>query len=278
MDDHYLSINFKVNPISGIDILIAELSFLNFEMFQEKDDELYAFIKNSDYTDSIFNNLRILKSNEFEISHKINVIKNINWNEQWEKNFDIVEIDKNCIIRAPFHKPSNKIYDIIINPEMSFGTGHHETTRLMAQSILEEDLNNKRLCDIGCGTGVLSIIAEKKGANEIDAVDIDIKCCKSSLKNIQRNSCKKINVIHNSVEMLIGNKYDFILSNITLNTIVKNLKYFQQISKPNTILIIRGFYNDDLNLISEKLKKFSFKMKEFKLLNNWVCAKYYHIQ
>tara|TARA_B100000965_G_scaffold83237_2_gene67001 strand:- start:644 stop:1477 length:834 start_codon:yes stop_codon:yes gene_type:complete len=275
MGDTYLAINFKVSPISGRDILIAELSYLSFEMFEEKIEGVIAYIKKSAYKDGILNNVRIFNSNEFKISYKIQEIQNKNWNEQWEQNFDPVDINENCIIRAPFHKPSNKLYDIIIKPEMSFGTGHHETTKLMLEFIYEEELENKTLCDVGCGTGVLSILSEKKGVKKIDAIDIDINSYNNTLDNIERNSCKKINTIHASSEMILGNKYDIILSNITLNGLVENFENFNSISKANTILILSGFYKDDLNYISELLTKFKFEFTDYKMKNDWVAARYY---
>ena len=275
MDDSYLAINFKVSPISGKNILIAELSYLSFEMFEENNEGLIAYIKRSAYKEGVFNNIRIFNSNEFKISYKIQEIQNKNWNEQWEQNFDSVDINENCIIRAPFHKPTNKLYDIVIKPEMSFGTGHHETTKLMLEFIYEEELENKTLCDVGCGTGVLSILSEKKGVKKIDAIDIDINSYNNTLDNIERNSCKKINAIHASSEVLLGNKYDIILSNITLNGLVENFENFNSISKANTILILSGFYKDDLNYISELLTKFKFEFTDYKMKNDWVAARYY---
>ena len=130
MDDSYLSISFKVNPISGIEILIAELSLLEFELFEEKPYGLIAYIKSSEYSQTIFEKVKILNSKEFEVEFEVKKIENKNWNEQWEKNYDPVEINEYCTVRAPFHKSSKKTYDIIIKPEMSFGTGHHETTQL----------------------------------------------------------------------------------------------------------------------------------------------------
>ena len=150
MDDSYLAINFKVSPISGVEILIAELSYLSFEMFEENSQGVIAYIKKSDYKESIFDNVRVLNSKEFKISYKIQEIQNKNWNEEWESSYQPVEINLNCIIRAPFHQSSNKIYDIIIKPEMSFGTGHHETTKLMLEFILDEEMGDKTICDIGC--------------------------------------------------------------------------------------------------------------------------------
>ena len=172
MDDSYLSVSFTVYPISGIEILIAELSLLEFELFEEKPYGLIAYIKSSEYSQNIFEKVKILNSKEFEVEFEVKKIENKNWNEEWEKNYAPVEINEYCTVRAPFHKSSKKTYDIIIKPEMSFGTGHHETTQLMIDFLFEQNLVNKKICDVGCGTGILSIIAEKTGAIEIDAVDI----------------------------------------------------------------------------------------------------------
>lgn len=277
MDDSYLSLDFKISPTNpGIDILIAELSYLNFESFEEKEYGLTAYVKESDYDFDISKEVKILKSNNFNISFRINKIPNKNWNKEWEKNYNPVEINSQCTIRAPFHKSSKKIYDIIIKPEMSFGTGHHETTQLMIQYIFDEKLENKKLVDIGCGTGILSIISEKMGAKKIDAVDIDIKSYNNTLENIKRNSCKKINTIHSISKKVLNKKYDIILCNITMNILVENFQNFVKISNINTALILSGFYKKDLKKINKKLSNWGFKLKSFKHKNNWVAAKYYY--
>ena len=186
MDELYLTVTFNVRPVSGVEILIAELSYLGFEMFEENQAGLIAYIKDSDFSENLFDKVRILSSKEFKIDYRISKVQNKNWNEKWEKNFAPVEIGQNCIIRAPFHNPSKKEYDIIIKPEMSFGTGHHETTQLMIEYLLEENLENKRICDVGCGTGILSIISEKRGAKLVDAIDININSYHNTLENIKR--------------------------------------------------------------------------------------------
>tara|TARA_B100000401_G_C52735012_1_gene685420 strand:- start:9 stop:842 length:834 start_codon:yes stop_codon:yes gene_type:complete len=274
MDDSYLTVNFKVYPISGIEILIAELSLLEFELFEENPDGLIAYIKSSDFSQNIFKNIRILNSKEFKIKYNVKKIQNKNWNEEWEKNYDPVQINENCTIRAPFHKPSKKIYDIVIKSEMSFGTGHHETTQLMIDFLFEQNLENKKICDVGCGTGILSIIAEKIGGEEIYAVDIDVNCFENTIKNIRRNNCKKIKTKHCSSEGLFGNTYDVILCNITLNNLKNNFENFKNLSNQNTILIVSGFYKSDLKKVNQMLKKFGFKLLDFKTKNNWTASRY----
>ena len=274
MDDSYLSISFRVYPISGIEILIAELSLLEFELFEEKPDGLIAYIKSSEFSQNIFEKVRILNSKEFEVEFEVKKIENKNWNEEWEKNYDPVEINEHCTVRAPFHKSSKKAYDIIIKPEMSFGTAHHETTQLMIDFLFEQNLVNKKICDVGCGTGILSIIAEKTGAIEVDAVDIALNCIENTIENINRNNCKKINTKLCSSVGLLGKTYDFILSNITLNNLKDNFKNFKNLAKQNTILIISGFYEKDLENVNQMLENFGFDLLEYKIKNRWIASKY----
>ena len=276
MDELYLTVTFNVRPVSGVEILIAELSYLGFEMFEENQAGLIAYIKDSDFSENLFDKVRILSSKEFKIDYKISKVQNRNWNEKWEKNFDPVEIGQNCIIRAPFHNPSKKEYDIIIKPEMSFGTGHHETTQLMIEYLLEQNLEDKSICDIGCGTGILSIISEKRGAKLVDAIDININSYHNTLENIKRNNCYKIKTTHSSSEILIGNLYDMILSNITLNNLKGNFKNFKKISNNKTTLILSGFYENDLENVSEVLENYGFIFSDYKSRNNWVASRYYH--
>ena len=276
MDELYLTVTFNVRPIYGVEILIAELSYLGFEMFEENQAGLIAYIKDSDFSENLFDKVRILSSKEFKIDYKISKVQNRNWNEKWEKNFDPVEIGQNCIIRAPFHNPSKKEYDIIIKPEMSFGTGHHATTQLMIEYLLEQNLEDKSICDIGCGTGILSIISEKRGAKLVDAIDININCYNNTLENIKRNNCCKIKTTHSSAEILIGNLYDMILSNITLNNLKGNFENFNKISNNKTTLILSGFYENDLENVSEVLDNYGFIFSDYKSRNNWVASRYYH--
>ncbi len=277
MNENYISVKFKISPIyPGVEILIAELSQLEFEMFEEINTGLIAYIHSHNFNKKTLSNIKLLESSEFNISYSTHTIENKNWNIEWEKNFKKVKIGDNCVIRAPFHKASKKDYEIIIMPEMSFGTGHHESTQLMIEYILESELKNLRVSDIGSGTGILSILSEKKGASKVDAVDIDRRSYINSMDNLKRNKCKRVFVTNSSSDSLLGNKYDLVLCNINLNLLISNFKNFAHISMQNTILIVSGFYRNDLDLVNIELKKNNFHILDFKEKNNWISAKYYY--
>ena len=275
MNDNYISVKFKISPIyPGVEILIAELSQLEYEMFEEINTGVIAYIQSGNFNKKTLSNIRLLKSSEFKISYSIHAIENKNWNKEWEKNFKKVKIGDNCVIRAPFHKASKKDYEIIIMPEMSFGTGHHESTQLMIKYILDLNLTDLNVCDVGSGTGILSILSEKKGAKKVDAVDVDLRCYKNSIENFTRNQCSKIHVQHATSDILIYNKYDLILCNITLNHLIDNFNNFKKMSSNDTELIISGFYKDDLKKVNRELKKYNFDFMDYKEKNNWVSSKY----
>ena len=275
MADNFISVNFRVSPIyPGVEILIAELSLLEFEMFEEIELGLIAYIHSRNFNKKTLSKIKLLKSSEFNITYSIQTIEDKNWNKEWEKNFDKVKIGDNCVIRAPFHKASKKEYEVVIMPEMSFGTGHHETTQLMIENILDSDLTGLNVCDVGSGTGILSILSEKKGAKRVDAVDIDLRCYKNSLENLKRNKCSKVYVQHSSSDILLQNKYDLILCNINLNHLIDNFKIFDKISIQNTQLIVSGFYKNDLDQVNAELKKNNFDFIDFIEKNNWVSSKY----
>jgi ribosomal protein L11 methyltransferase len=177
MSQVYIEYHFLVSPIPlGNEILIAELGYAGFESFVEDETGVKAYIQKLDWSSTILDEVQILYSEEFEISYSFKEIEQVNWNAEWEKNFPSIEVDDTCIVRAPFHPESNLEYEIVIEPKMSFGTGHHETTYMMLQHILETDFSKKTVLDMGCGTAVLAILAEMKGAIKIDAIDFDEWC------------------------------------------------------------------------------------------------------
>lgn len=271
----YLGFYFKIEPIQpATEILIAELGYAGFESFVETQEGLTAYIQKEAYNDSILEDVQILNSKEFSIQYTFEEIEQTNWNAEWEKNFNPIVVDNLCTVRAPFHeKPSTK-YDIIIEPKMSFGTGHHETTHMMIQHILQNDFENKTVLDMGCGTGVLAILAEMKGAKKIDAIDIDNWCYLNSLENVTRNNCTNISVFEGDANLLNNKSYDVIIANINRNILLTDMETYAKSLNKNGILFLSGFYNNDIPVIEESCAKQMLKLDKKLEKNNWVALKF----
>jgi ribosomal protein L11 methyltransferase len=275
MTNIYLGFHFSVAPKElGSEILIAELGEKPFESFIETTDGFSAYIQKDLYTKDILNDIYLLHSNEFTISYTIEEIAQVNWNEEWEKNFDPIDVDGKCHVRAPFHPKTNAEFDIIIEPKMSFGTGHHETTHMMIQHLLETDVTNLKTLDMGCGTAILAILAEMKGAKPIDAIDIDNWCYLNSIENTQRNNCQEITAYEGDANLLKDKNYDVIIANINRNILLNDMQLYVDSLKKDGILLLSGFYNEDIPFIDASCteKGLTF-VKKFER-NNWVSLKY----
>ncbi|MDX1277835.1 50S ribosomal protein L11 methyltransferase [Oceanihabitans sediminis] len=274
----YLGYYFKVGPAEtrniGTEILIAELGYAGFESFVETEDGVTAYIQKEEWKEEILNDIQILESEEFDISYTFDEIEQTNWNEEWEKNFNPIVVDDLCSVRAPFHEKPNTKFDIVIEPKMSFGTGHHETTHMMLQHILQNDFTNKTVLDMGCGTGVLAVLAEMKGATKLDAIDIDNWCYLNSLENVQRNNCNNISVYEGDASLLEGKKYDIIIANINRNILLNDMETYAKSLNENGMLFLSGFYNNDIPAIEEKCNKNMLKLTEKLEKNNWVALKF----
>jgi ribosomal protein L11 methyltransferase len=271
----YISYYFKVNPLQpGTEILIAELGYAGFESFVETDEGMTAYIQKDEWNEHILDDIQILNSDEFEISYTFEDIEQTNWNEEWEKNFNPIIVDDKCSVRAPFHEKPNTEFDIIIEPKMSFGTGHHETTHMMIQHILKNDFENKSVLDMGCGTGVLAILAEMKGAKPIDAIDYDNWCYLNSLENVERNNCHHITVIEGDASSLENQKYDIIIANINRNILLDDLAAYIKCLNQNGTVFLSGFYHEDIPMIEEECNKHELKLVESLEKNNWVALKF----
>lgn len=275
MSHIYIEYIFKVAPLQpGTEILIAELGYAGFESFVETEEGVTAYIQKDEWNDAILEEINILDSEEFEISFSHSEIEQVNWNSEWEKNFDPIEVDGKCTVRAPFHPNKNFEYEIVIEPKMSFGTGHHETTFMMLQFILENDFKEKTALDMGCGTAVLAILAEMRGASKIDAIDIDEWCYENSLENIERNNCKTISVELGDASLLSGRKYDTIIANINRNILLNDMVTYQKCLNKGGTLYLSGFYNEDLPIITECCNNLGMQFVENKEKNRWVAAKF----
>ncbi|MBL7885611.1 MAG: 50S ribosomal protein L11 methyltransferase [Flavobacterium sp.] len=275
MSNLYLGYHFKVEPKElGTEILIAELGEKPFESFIETEDGFSAYIQKDVWTDNVLEGIYLLNSPEFTISYTIEEIEQVNWNEEWEKNFEPIDVDGKCHVRAPFHPKTSAEFDIVIEPKMSFGTGHHETTHMMIQHLLDMEVVGMKTLDMGCGTAILAILAEMKGAEPIDAIDIDNWCYLNSIENAERNNCHKISVYEGDAELLKGKKYDLIIANINRNILLNDMQQYVDCMNKNGVLLLSGFYSEDIPFIdascTEKGLTFVKKLER----NNWVSLKY----
>ena len=271
----FVCYDFKVDPLyPGCEILIAQLSQLGFDSFQENNDGISAYIDSSVLSTVKVQDIQILNSTEFNISFESNNVKKQNWNIKWESNFEPIYVDKICCVRAPFHKKSNFKYDLVIEPKMSFGTGHHETTSMMISFILANSFYNSSVCEIGSGTAVLAILAEKRGANRIDAIDIDNWCYLNSIENIKRNNSGNINVYEGEVEKLMHFKYDNIFANINLNVLLADIPIYSKMLNKDGVLYLSGFYKKNIKSIEKVAEISNLSLVDSKVKNQWVALKF----
>lgn len=275
MDNIYIEYNFIFSPKEPTsEILIAELGNVGFESFVETENGVTAYIQKTDWNINILADIFVLNSDEFSIEYNQNEVPQTNWNAEWEKNFSPIQVDDLVSIRAPFHENPNLKYDIVIEPKMSFGTGHHETTHMMVQHLLQVDLENKKVLDMGCGTGILAIFAEMKGAKPLDAIDIDNWCYENSLENVTRNNCENISVYEGDAKLLVDKKYDVIIANINRNILLMDMKVYTNCLQDGGVLLLSGFYEQDIPVIDAEVTKYGLKLEKFIKRNNWVALKY----
>jgi ribosomal protein L11 methyltransferase len=275
MSNIYLGYHFTVEPKEmGSEILIAELGEKPFESFVESDFGIVAYIQKSLWSEDVLEDIYILNSPEFTISYRIEEIDQLNWNEEWEKNFEAIDVDGKCHVRAPFHPKTNAEFDIIIEPKMSFGTGHHETTHMMIQHLLAMDVTNMKTLDMGCGTAILAILAEMKGAKPIDAIDIDNWCYLNSIENAERNNCSQITVYEGDATLLAGKKYDLIIANINRNILLNDMKSYMDSLNAGGTILFSGFYTEDIPFIEASCIENGLKFVSQLERNNWVSLKY----
>jgi len=276
---NYVGCFFKIDSGSldlqtAIDILVAELGEVGFESFTENTDGLVAYIQKDDWNASLLSDIQILQSEEVHFSYEVKEIEQVNWNEEWEKNFESIVVDDEVSIRAPFHKNPGLTYDIVIEPKMSFGTGHHETTHLMVQHLRTMNLEEKHVLDMGCGTGILAIFAEMKGAKAVDAIDIDNWCYENSIENVERNNCKVISVFEGDSSLLKPKSYDLIIANINRNILLSDMAVYAASLKENGVLLLSGFYTEDIEMINASAEKNGLVLDKKLERNNWVGLKY----
>ena len=263
---NYTKILVEDIDASLIEILIAELSNINFEGFEESSDQLKAYVLSDKYNELETNGLL----DKFKCKFSTTEMPDQNWNALWESNFEPVIIDDFCEVRADFHTPSNStLHEIVITPKMSFGTGHHATTFMMIQQMRNIDLKNKRVADFGTGTAILSILAEKLGSTKVVGIDYDDWSIRNAEENITKNNCQAVSLIQ-SGQFALTEKFDVILANINKNIILENLDGLVFGLNMNGFLLISGFLKEDE---SELIESFSAqKLSHINTLQsgNWI--------
>ena len=271
----YYKCDFRINPILPFrDILIAQLGDLGFESFVETETGFDAYVAKDLWSDD-WNLNSVDGFAEVAVEYSKTLIEDQNWNEEWEKNFDPILIGKECYIRATFHEPEPSFpYEIVIEPKMSFGTGHHQTTTMMVQLALEMDFKGKQVLDMGAGTAVLAILAGMKGAEPITAIDIDEWAFENAKENVEMNGFGNIKVEMGGAELLGSEQFDVIFANINRNILLEDIPSYVKVLKSNGSLLLSGFYKEDIPLIEEKCKSCGLIFEKSKNIDNWVALQF----
>jgi ribosomal protein L11 methyltransferase len=255
------------------ELLIALLADAGCNSFMEEDDKLLAYIEAESVDDSLFAKLIL-----FNKLHGINYLGHEampekNWNALWESAYEPVLIDDRCLIRAPFHQPvANIEHDIVIMPRMSFGTAHHETTALMIGLLLEQELANKALLDMGCGTAVLAILARRMGASPVLAIDNDEWAFNNARDNVVLNDTADIEIGFGDVSLIGNKKFDLIIANINRNVLLADIPVYVKAMRNGCLLMLSGFYMADLDLIKQKATETGLDFMLSKTKNDWTAA------
>lgn len=275
---NYTELIFKINPINSwtADILSSMLAKIGFESFSNIENGLLAYIPSKNFIkgsiDEIASNELF---NDINIQYESKVIQDKNWNEVWESNFDPVIVLDKCIVKAPFHKIEKSYeYEIHIEPKMSFGTGHHETTSLIIEYILDIDFSDKKVLDMGCGTAILAILTSMKGAKHITAIDNDEWAFNNSLENVERNNINNIEVFLGDANLLEDKKYDIIIANINRNILLNDIGKYSECLHSGTTLILSGIYKTDVDTITNECNKHGLYYLSMKEKNKWVAVRF----
>ncbi len=274
----YLEITFDI-PSKEIyikDILSAELADLGFESFSDEADPFIGYIPQNSFDETKLADLLANFEYEKGISYSLKQAEDKDWNEEWEKNFfQPIVIGDKCVIHSTFHKDYPKVqYDIVIDPKMAFGTGHHATTSLMAKAILDIDVKNKSLLDMGCGTAILAILAALRGASPITGIDIDEWAYNNAIENIQLNHTEQITLKKGGAELLGDEKFDIILANINKNILLNDIKKYVKVLNSNGLLILSGFYESDIDAIEKECNQYGLEKLSYEKNNNWVAVRF----
>ena len=275
----YFEVTFSVQPYSetAADVLSALTADIGFESFAECEGGVKAYIQQSLFDeDALKQTIAGFPLPDTGIDYTIDEPEDKDWNEEWEKNFfQPIVIGDRCVIHSTFHKDYPKAeYDIVINPQMAFGTGHHETTSSILAELLEADLKGKSVLDMGCGTSILAILASMRGADPVTAIDIDDWCVNNSRDNITLNRIENITVELGDASLLKGRKpFDVIIANINRNILLNDLPAYAECMRPGSEIYMSGFYTEDIPAIRSKGESLGMEFVHFREKHNWAAVK-----
>ncbi len=259
------------------DIIAAMLADIGYDSFVPDETGVTAYIPESQWNESTLQETLKSLPIECNITCTNTPIADKDWNEEWEKNyFKPIVIGNDCVIHSTFHTdiPQAK-YDILIDPKMAFGTGHHETTSLMLEWMLQHDFSGEEVLDMGCGTAILAILASMRGAKRVTAIDIDNWATENAKENLKLNHIENIDVLLGDASLLIdSHKYDTILANINRNIHIENMQTYASVMQNGTVIYMSGFYTQDLDILKKTAAKYDIKYHSHLEKNNWIAAKF----
>ena len=268
--NNYLEFNFNISPLQPWnEILMAELIEIGFDSFTEEHNGILAYIQKDLFDDKQLQEINMFSNEAVEISYTYQEMPNINWNEEWEKNFEPINVENQVSIRAEFHSNQNLPHEIIIQPKMSFGTGHHATTYLMIQQMLDMDFENKTVLDMGCGTSVLAIFAKQKGAGKTVAIDIDEWSVENSKENAERNNVD-LDISQGTADNLGAENFDIILANINRNILISDIPTYVSVLNDGGQLLLSGLCFFDVEDVLEVCNEQKLTLKRKLQREEWV--------
>ena len=274
----YKQVAFQFSQIEEYqkDLLVGALGEIGFDTFEDTAEGFDAFILAKEFNEAALNEVLTGFGDELQYTYQVNEIEAQNWNEEWEKNFSPLIITDNCYVRATFHEAQPQYeYEIVIDPKMAFGTGHHQTTTMMMQYILETDVVGQMVLDMGAGTGILGILAAKRGARQIVAIDNDEVCHRSTIENAELNEVSNLTSFCGSKEAIPAAEFDTILANINRNILLDQIEAYNKVLKEGGRIFFSGFYeHPDLEMIKAHCANFGLVYIDHKKLGDWVAGQF----
>lgn len=272
----YIQVSFSFEPIEEYqqDLLVGQLAEIGFDSFVDSTKGFDAFIIADQFEEAKLK--EVVEELDFAVSYEVQEIAPQNWNEEWEKNFSPLIISDDCYVRATFHEAQPQYqYEIVIDPKMAFGTGHHQTTTMMMQYVLETDVTDASVLDMGAGTAILGILAAKRGAKEIVAIDYDEVCYLSAIENAKLNDIENLVSLHGSKEVIPQTTFDIILANINRNILLDQIESYAAVLKEGGLILFSGFYETpDLDIIKSHAAQYGLVYQNHKKMGDWVAAKF----